>query len=104
MNAKEEFISCFNRVDVICAEIYVDCTSHSNEDGIVEAILKVNYTLEDYAKFLAKLDLEYNAGYGSQELLGTVWQSNNRWSTKWKYDGSQPPERHVMPEIPTKLV
>ena len=45
------------------------------------------------------LDFEYDSGYGTQHLYGTVWLSDGTWFERREYDGS---ERwmHVKPPNP----
>ena len=38
---------------------------------------------------LPLMDFEYDAGYGSQELFGTIWYSDGTWSDREEYDGSE---------------
>ena len=38
---------------------------------------------------LDKLDFEYDNGYGTQELFGTIVFTDNTWLTRWESDGSE---------------
>jgi hypothetical protein len=40
-------------------------------------------------KVLSKLDFEYDNGFGTQELAGTVWYSDGTWSERAEYGGSE---------------
>jgi len=66
--------------------------------------LKVNHTEEELESFLKSLDFEYNAGFGSQELFGTVWLEDGAWCTRGEYYGSEWWKYHKLPEIPEELL
>lgn len=74
------------------------------EESFKKFELKVNHTEEELASFLESLDFEYDAGYGSQELFGTVWLEDGTWLTRGEYDGSEWWEYHKLPEIPEELL
>ena len=76
-------------IDVVLSDaIWVDgkCTRN---DTCVTAILPVNHTQEDYDNFIKKLDVEYDDGYGTQELFGTIWLTDGTWMDRGEYDGSE---------------
>lgn len=91
MNAKKEFLSFTKNNKIKCAQI----------EGMD---LKVGFTTEEYNKFINNLDFEYNAGYGGQELYGTIWFTDGTWATRGEYDGSEWWEIHQLPEIPEELI
>lgn len=98
MNAKKEFCDVIKRqsAKVKCAEIRdKDYGEHS-----VHYVLKVNYSQEDFEKFLNELDFDYDNGFGGQELYGTIWLEDNTWFSRGEYDGSEWWEHNVLPEIP----
>lgn len=97
MNAKQEFVRAVGKQKVECAVIRESYSEHT----IAE--LKLNYSLDELDEFLDKLDFEYNNGYGSQELDGTIWCDGGVWFTRWEYDGSEGWEIHKMPLIPEYL-
>ena len=66
--------------------------------------LKVNHTKEEFQSFLNSLDFEYDAGYGVQELYGTVWLEDGTWCTRGEYDGSEWWVHNHLPEIPSELL
>ena len=45
---------------------------------------EIEGTLEEV---LPLLDFDYEAGYGSQELDGTIWYTDGTWSEREEYDG-----------------
>lgn len=104
INAKQEFLDhiserCINGRTVFCAEIKF----YTAKDK-VEAILHIGYTPEDLEVFLKKIDFEYDSGYGSQELFGTIWYNDGvTWSQRGEYDGSEWWEVMERPEIPLEL-
>jgi hypothetical protein len=109
MNAKEEFLSSIGTRHVKCAIIdYSGCSLWELEDEQAPAsqalILKVGYNETAWEEFLEKLNFEYDAGYGGQELFGTVWFSaSDAWLTRWEYDGSEGWQINSRPEIPDEL-
>jgi hypothetical protein len=109
LNAKEEFLSSISTRPVKCAEIEYTASSlwaMNDEDGPPpkKIILKVGYNETAWEEFLADLNFEYDAGYGGQELFGTVWFSaSDAWMTRGEYDGSEWWQIHCKPEIPDEL-
>jgi len=60
----------------------------------------MSYNMGDnWADFLASLDFIYDAGYGGQELYGTIWYTDGTWSERGEYDGSEWWEYKKCPEI-----
>ena len=45
-------------------------------------------------------DYEYDSGYGTQKLFGTVWFKDGTWATRNEYDGSEHWKRYKRPELP----
>ena len=109
-NAKEEFLSSISTKPVKCAEIVYTASSlwaMNEEDSPApkKIFLKVGYNETDWEKFLADLDFDYDAGYGGQELFGTVWfEDSEEWMTRGEYDGSEWWEVHSIPAIPQHLI
>lgn len=108
MNAKEEFLSSISTRPVKCAVIsYIPCSLWQDEEAPQSKSinLKVGYNETDWENFLQELDFDYDAGYGGQELYGTIWFSaSNKWMTRGEYDGSEWWEIHSIPEIPQQLI
>ena len=107
-NAKEEFLHATRRNEVKCAEIrYSACClwemSGQEPPPSKELILKVGYTSEELEEFLNQLDFDYDAGYGGQELFGTVWFKDSGWIDRGEYDGSEWWQTHYCPSIPEEL-
>ena len=50
---------------------------------------------------LAKLDFNYDDGYGAQKLYGVIWFEDGTWSDRAEYDGSEWWEHRSMPELPS---
>lgn len=59
---------------------------------------------DNWEKFLQSLDWEYDNGYGSQELFGTIWYQDGTWSDRSESDGLEWWEYRVRPEIPTRVI
>jgi hypothetical protein len=101
MNAKEEFIYHTAGNVVKCATITFGDTW---DEETISYILPVDYSQEEYEEFLQSIDIEYDSGYGGQELYGTIWYSNGNWSSRGEYDGSEWWEYHICPQIPESLI
>lgn len=98
LNAKTEFLQHVENRHIECAVIKFD----DGEDE-VDILLQVDYDETDLQKFLDSLNVEYNEGYGTQYVYGTIWYSDKTWSTRGEYDGSEWWEHHTLPEIPHTL-
>ena len=100
MNAKEEFLRHTADKSVKCAII-----THENWEGDSKhhSSLRVNYTKEEYDTFLTSLDYNYDAGYGTQEVYGTIWYNDGTFSNRWEYDGSEGWDFISTPVIPEEL-
>tara|TARA_R110002020_G_scaffold36503_4_gene109773 strand:+ start:1082 stop:1420 length:339 start_codon:yes stop_codon:yes gene_type:complete len=94
--------------DLLCAAIAVyTCSLAVREEGReehdIEVMLPVGFTKEEYDNFIKKLDVEYDDGYGGQELFGTIWLKDGTWMDRGEYDGSEWWNHQVCPEIPDEL-
>lgn len=102
-NELERSVGSFE--NIICAEIQV--FQRYTEEGFkfeYEFYLKENYTQDDLNVFLNSLkEINYNSGYGGQNLFGTVWLTNNHWLERGEYDGSEWWEYRECPTIPENL-
>lgn len=99
MNAKEELISfCVNIVDLAgikCARI-----TYKKK----RIYLKINYSKEDWQKFMNELDFEYENSYAQEELYGYVWLCDGSWLERvGEYDASDRWGHKVIPPIPKYL-
>lgn len=94
MNAKLEFINCVSEYRVKAAQISI------NECVFT---LKTEYTKDEYDDFIESLGIEYDDGYGTQELSGTIWCEDGVWITRGEYDGSEWWNVNKLPEIPDNL-
>lgn len=105
MNAKQELLEILDKVKsrqftLLCADI----TYEGNYDEPNELIrLPLHYTEEQLNSFYNSLDFNYNNGYGSQHLFGTVWLKYGAWLERWEYDGSEGWELKTCPAIPNYL-
>ena len=87
MNAKQELLSKLDEtfLSIKCAAIDIEISY-----GVMKQIrLPLNYSPEQYEEFLSALDVEYSSGYGSQELFGRVWLTQDVWLERHEYDGSE---------------
>lgn len=102
-NAKEEFLGHIEGLKVKCAKISRELYwEHESEH--LKSLLKVGYTEEGYNNFLKSLDFQYDSGYGSQQVFGTIWFEDGTWSERGEYDGSEWWEHNKLPEIFKELL
>ena len=87
MNAKEELIK--HVADKEVAFVSIIFNKNIINDIIVikgENIFVIKGKLEEV---LSLLDFEYDNGYGGQELFGYIWYTDETWSERGEYDGSE---------------
>ena len=97
MNAKKELLKILGPLKMKCAKIHFGYPYYGETNYI---ILKINYSEFDLEEFLNKLNVEYDDGYGGQELYGTVWLEDNTWLDRGEYDGSEWWNHYELPAIP----
>lgn len=100
-NAKTEFLELINNLTIKCAIIII---GDNYNPPVIAAQLKVGHTEKELSEFLNKINVEYDSGYGVQELFGTVWFTDNTWAERSEYDGSEWWEHKKLPEIPYELL
>lgn len=99
MNALKEFNNLVNRVkedykaDVVAFQISV-------KHVFIAGNLNDDTTQEEMDELIQHLDLEYDDGYGTQELYGRVWFTNGVWAERHEYDGSECWLVKSYPELP----
>ena len=81
-NAKAEFLEEISyKRGVVAAYLKSD-----NYDGTFCVLLPTNFSEEQYNKFLEDINVDYDSGYGSQELDGVIWYDDGSWSARAEYD------------------
>lgn len=105
-NAREEFLGEFAKEieagKILCAKIiFHKHKARKAEERTI--ILRKNFSKEHLKKFLSELNFEYDRGFGSQELFGTVWGVNNWWAVREEYDGSEWWAKLSYPVFPPEL-
>ena len=89
MNAKEELINHIGDRDVKYVRvIHENC---DNDEVTIEGTLD---------GVLPHLDFDYDSGYGTQELEGTIWYADGTWSERREYDGYEWWEYRECPPLP----
>lgn len=95
-NAKDELLQAINGLSKLkCALIHY----RGNEIK-----LNIGYSECEYNIFLKTLNFSYNAGYGGQELYGTLWHEDGTWQERGEHDGCEWWEYRQLPEIPLELL
>jgi len=77
-------------------------TGTENVPGDEIMTLPMNFTSEEEAAFWAFLDTDYDAGFGGQELFGTIWLSDGSWLERHEYDGQEWWTLKKRPPIPRR--
>lgn len=97
MSAKEEFLIHTGLVtsNVKCVEI------HFGDDSYY---LGTGWDKQEFKDFLDKIDFDYDSGYGTVNLHGTIWYEDGTWSNRGEYRGSEWWEHNVCPNIPKRLI
>lgn len=95
MNARKEFLDEIKGRKLVCAKIGIDVDWPDNKKWFV---LKNKYNDKDFDDFCSQIDIEYDAGYGSQELFGMILFDDS-YSDRGEYDGSEWWENHKMPTV-----
>ncbi len=109
-NAMQEFIDILNPKyhndtkvqDLIKCAVIIHGDEDYDENCTIYK-LKCSHTDQELLDFINSLNFEYNAGYGGQQLFGTIWLTNGSWITRGEYDGSEWWEVNSYPDIPSKL-
>jgi hypothetical protein len=96
-NAKDEFLEATKNYKVIAAVISFGNNYYGGDKN--EFKLNPLYTNEEYNDFLKFLNREYDAGYGGQELYGTIFCEDGVWMDRGEYDGSEWYDVHKYPDM-----
>lgn len=104
-NARDEFIRHIEQRTVKCVTMGEEEGSYRLAEGekATRAVLPVGYTPEQYEAFLNQINVNYDSGYGGQNLFGTIWYMDGSWSERGEYDGSEWWEHRELPAIPEEL-
>ena len=91
INAKDELLSALANAnqslkDIVAFNIYYESSSE-------------NKSFKGTTPALSSLDFEYDNGYGSQHLYGTILFKDNTWLSRWEYGGSEGWEYHKPPTV-----
>lgn len=62
---------------------------HEKPDSWKYLVLKEGYTQEELQTFIDETDVEYDTGFGGQELYGYVMFHDESWLERHEYDGSE---------------
>lgn len=74
---------------------------YEDEDNATKAILKSTRTVEDETNFIRVLhSIDYDDGYGIQQLFGVIVFKNGTWMERREYDGSEWWEYYRVPTEP----
>lgn len=99
MNAKNEFIKFIGKLKIKCVQLSIN----KDWEHVDYFSLRCNHSIEEYETFLNDIDIDYDCGYGSQELEGIIWFTDNSWAERMEYDGSEWWTRRSLPNIPNSL-
>ena len=80
------------------AKVYYHSYYDEEDEGPM-ATLRSTRTAEDELKFLKDLEsINYDSGYGSQELFGIIMFKDGTWLRRHEYDGSEYWEKIIIPQ------
>lgn len=99
-NAMTEFAEEVSGKTVKCAAVLRGSWAKTD----TTYFLPCDYTREEYIAFLESLDFVYNAGFGSQEIFGTIWYTDGTWSSRYEYDGEEWWATVQVPAVPPELI
>jgi hypothetical protein len=110
-NAKEELLSIVKDWKIVCANLVIDKGDRDKYESIyddngelieekfildkgfhVESKLNTGYSKQELEEFLTSIDVEYDDGYGGQELFGLVLlekEGVKAFLGRHEYDGSE---------------
>ena len=106
-NAKKELLRVMNNTlhtydDIRCAVISIgfdyqnklDFEEYNEHKDRGESwgrylVLKDGYADSELSDFMKELDVEYDSGFGGQELYGYVVMRDGSWLERNEYDGSE---------------
>jgi len=103
MNAKREFLETTTNKVVLCATIDL-APYYAPDTEYVKCRLKKGYSQEDLQEFLKTLNFNYESGWGSQELFGTIWYTDGSWSERFEYDGAEHWRYKCCPDVDEDLL
>ncbi len=90
MNAKEELVEHIGKREVKHVHITMGDEWRNSRKTI-------SGTLSDV---LPLLDIDYDDGFGGQELFGNIWYTDGTWSERGEYDGAEWWVYKACPPIP----
>ena len=61
------------------------------------------HTVGTLEEILPLLDFNYDSGYGTQLLFGTIWFADGSWAGRYEYDGSECWDYHTPPVLPARF-
>jgi len=61
------------------------------------------YSTGTLEEILPLLCFDYDSGFGSQNLYGTIWFADGSWATRGEYDGSEWWDHHTPPAFPQRF-
>lgn len=74
---------------------------YEDKDNAAKAILKSTRTVEDEINFIRILQgIDYDDGFGLQQLFGTIVFKDGTWMERREYDGSEWWEHYRIPTEP----
>jgi hypothetical protein len=93
LNAQAELLDFISgKPEVLCLTFARDVDCHVGP-----------YTTGTLEEILPLLDFDYDSGFGSQELYGTIWFADGSWATRDEYDGSEWWGHRTPPALPERF-
>ena len=99
MNARQEFIEATKGHEVLAAEV-IDMRGVYRSGSVTHRLL-LDHTPEELGRFLRSIDFDYDPGFGSQEVDGSIYAKDAIWYRR-EYDGSEH-WRKINTAVPMRL-
>ncbi len=93
-NARQELLNFLeNKPEVVCLT-FARLQACWNEGP---------YTTGTLGEILPLMDFDYDSGFGTQELFGTIWFADGSWADRQEYDGSESWDHQTPPALPERF-
>lgn len=98
-NARTEFENHIKGKDLMAAQVTWDDESDQEQ---IRHTLFVDFTNAEKEIFLESLNFQYDSGFGTQKVDGTIWFKDGTFSERGEYDGSEWWDYHKAPPAPVR--
>lgn len=100
-NARDEFVHHVNKQELLAALVYFNDGKKVEKEKKLFTLYR-DFTVEEKEEFLNNLNFNYDSGWGSQKLFGTIWYKDGTFSERSEYDGSEWWTHYSCPPVPER--